>query len=204
MNRAEAISLYQPLLYSIALKMVDTLEDAEDIVQDTFVKWLSIDTKKIADTKAYLAKSVRNNCLQFLNSLKSKISKKSTCLEEHHELIDGTQEMSSFHLDFEVQMSEAWAVLHKKLEPLEKSIYVLREVFDVEYEELQHIFGKKKDHCRQLFCRAKAKIEKDMSNLKLSKLKLPASFKKACDFGSLSDIITDFKNELVEKFPLRK
>ncbi|MDH5610800.1 MAG: RNA polymerase subunit sigma, partial [Cyclobacteriaceae bacterium] len=68
MNRAETIQLYQPLLYSIALRMVGTLEDAEDIVQDTFEKWLSIDVESIHNTKAYLVRSVRNNCLQFLNS----------------------------------------------------------------------------------------------------------------------------------------
>ena len=196
--------MYQPLLFSIAIKMVGKLEDAEDIVQDTFVKWLSIDHKKIENTRAYLARAVSNNCLQFLNSFKNKISKKTTSVNHHHDLADHHQARSLFHFDLEAQMSEAWAVLHKKLEPLEKSIYVMREVFNVEYEELQHIFGKKREHCRQLFHRAKSKIEQDTVKFKLPKPGIPESFKRACDFGHLSEIITEFKNDVIEKLPLRK
>ncbi len=101
-------------------------------------------------------------------------------------------------------MNEAWGVLHKKLEPLEKSIYVMREVFNVEYEELQHIFDKKKDHCRQLFYRAKTKIAQETTRFKITRPGIPESFKRACDFGHLSEMIKEFKNDLAEKFPLRK
>ena len=82
-------------------------------------------------------------------------------MEEHFEIVDKQQIKAFLNFDMDAQLGEAWHMLHKKLEPLEKSIYVMREVFSVEYEELQEIFDKKKEHCRQLFFRAKTKLEQD-------------------------------------------
>ena len=67
MNQSQAIQLYQPTLRSIAYNLVRSRADADDIVQETFLKWLSIDSDKIQNTKAYLIKAVTNNCLNHLN-----------------------------------------------------------------------------------------------------------------------------------------
>ncbi|MEZ7854101.1 MAG: sigma-70 family RNA polymerase sigma factor [Cyclobacteriaceae bacterium] len=205
MNTSEDIFSYHPLLRSIALRIVGSIEDAEDIVQDTFEKWLSIDRKDIKNTKAYLIKSVSNNSIKFLTSLKSKISQKTFTAEDHFELVDRHQIKAFLNFDMDAQLGEAWQVLHKKLEPLEKSIYVMREVFSVEYEELQEIFDKKKDHCRQLFFRAKAKLEQDKIKFKtdFTVPKLPLSFKKACEFGSINEIIDELKREISKKTLLK-
>jgi len=72
MTQAQTITLYQPLLHTIAYNLVRCKEDAEDIVQETFVKWLTIDQKKIENTKAYLIQAVKNNCLNHLTSLRKK------------------------------------------------------------------------------------------------------------------------------------
>ena len=206
MNQSEAISIYHPLLCSIAFKIVGRLEDAEDIVQDTFEKWLTIDHEKIQNTKPYLIRSVSNNSLSFLTSFKNKVSHKTSSTDQHYDLADLSQIKTFFNFDLDAQLGEAWQILHKKLEPLEKSIYIMREVFNLEYDELQEIFDKKKDHCRQLFFRAKNKLAKDKIRLKkeFSKPILPDSFKKACDFGNFNDIIEDFKRDIPKKLPLRK
>ena len=206
MNTSKDIFSYHPLLRSIALRIVGSIEDAEDIVQDTFEKWLSIDRKDIKNTKAYLIKSVSNNSLKFLTSLKSKISQKTFTAEDHFEIVDRQQIKAFLNFDMDAQLGEAWQVLHKKLEPLEKSIYVMREVFSVEYEELQEIFDKKKDHCRQLFFRAKSKLEQDKIKFKsdFKVPKLPLSFKKACELGTISEIIDELKREISKKTFLNK
>ena len=92
---------YQPIMQSIALKMVGTLEDAEDIVQDTFEKWLKIDANKILNTKAYLMRSVSNNSLQFLTSLKQKVSLNSSNSGDHFDIEDHHQAKSFFDFDME-------------------------------------------------------------------------------------------------------
>lgn len=201
MERTKDIFSYQPMLQNLAMKIVGSIEDAEDIVQDTFEKWLSIDRKDIKNTKAYLIKSVSNNSIKFLTSLKNKISHKTFTLDDRFELVDRQQIKVFLNFDMDAQLGEAWQVLHKKLEPLEKSIYVMREIFSIEYEELQEIFDKKKEHCRQLFFRAKSKLEQDKIRFKVDfpVPRLPISFKRACELGSITEIIDDLKRDISDK-----
>jgi RNA polymerase sigma factor (sigma-70 family) len=72
MSKEQTIAIYQPLLQAIAYKIVRCKADAEDIVQETFLKWLSSGPKKIENTKAYLITAVKNNCLNHLNALRRK------------------------------------------------------------------------------------------------------------------------------------
>ncbi|ELR72114.1 RNA polymerase ECF-type sigma factor [Fulvivirga imtechensis AK7] len=201
MNREQAIALYQPILQQIAMKMVGSLADAEDIVQDTFLKWLTIGGEKIENTKAYLITAVTNNCINHLNALKKK---KDECLHNIHasELIDWYKEKEFFKFDLENEVSAALHVLHKKLEPVEKGIFVLRELFDFDYEELQHIFDKKKDNCRQLFSRAKDKLSQETSKIKNNlspENGFIESFKKACNIGHPDELIHEVKQEINKK-----
>ena len=201
MQEDNSIALYQPILRSIAIRMVGCVEDAEDIVQDTFLKWLTIDTSKVANTKAYLIKSVTNNCLNHLTSIKRK---KDELLENLNpaDLIEKYKEKEIFHFDVENEVSAALAVVHKKLEPVEKAVYILREVFNFEYEEIQLLFDRKKENCRQLFFRAKEKLTKEPTRFKIDlqdHFKFLDSFKKACDFGNVADLIGDLTNDIKEK-----
>ena len=196
MSNNEAIVLYQPLLQAIALKMVGTLEDAEDIVQDTFEKWLKVDTSKIENARAYLIRSVSNNCLNFLNSFWSKVINKEVVDLSEVDIEDRNQGKSIFGFDLESQLSEAWAVVHRKLEPLEKQVFILREVFNIEYDELQLIFDKTKDNCRQIVSRARVKIKKDKvkTGAKPPSTTVPVSFVNACKMGNISSLLEELKS----------
>jgi len=195
MNQNQTIALYQPLLQSIAYKMVGSLADAEDIVQDTLIKWLTIDKDKINNTKAYLIKAVKNNCINHIEKLKKT---KDECLHNLNpaDIIDWYKEKELFKFDKDNEISAAINVLHKKLEPIEKGIFVLRELFDFDYEELQQIFDKKKDNCRKLFSRAKEKLAKETSKVGHVDHSLIKSFKNACHIGSANDFIDKVKGEI--------
>jgi RNA polymerase sigma factor (sigma-70 family) len=200
MNQSQAITLYQPMLQVIAQRMLGSIADAEDVVQDTLLKWLIIDTRKIQNTKAYLIKAVTNNCINHLNSIKRK---KDECLEslKPQDLIDKYREKDFFNFDFDNELSSALNIIHKKLEPLEKGIYVLREFFDFEYDELQVLFNKKKDNCRQLFSRAKDKLNQETTKIKndISSAHFLESFKKACDYGNPIELVNHIDQELKNK-----
>ena len=198
---SQTITSYHPLLSNIALKMVGSLADAEDIVQDTYLKWLSIDQKKIQNTKAYLIKAVTNNCLNHLNSLKKK---KEEYLENFNlgEMIDKYMDFDLGKFDLDNEITAALNVVHKKLEPLEKAIFILREVFDFEYDDLQALFDKKKDNCRQIFCRAKEKLNQKTKSLKVE-IALPKNFLNnftdACALGVPADFLNDLKKDIAVK-----
>lgn len=201
MNQAQTITLYQPVLQAIAYKILRCKADAEDIVQDTFIKWLSTEQKKIKNTKAYLVRAVRNNCLNHLNTLRKK-------KEEYLDAIDLSKVAGKFkddfsHLDLDAELSKALALLHAKLEPLERAVYLLKEVFDFDYQSVQLALNRKQEHCRQLFCRAKKKleaIEVPTMTLDLSKSgSWMESFRKACSMDNASGVMASLEGALKEK-----
>ena len=198
MNQAQVIALYQPTLTSIAYNLLRSKADAEDVVQETFLKWLSIDSEKIQNTKAYLIKAVTNNCLNHLNALKRK---KEEYLDSINvsEFIHRFKENNFAHLDLEADLAKAFKVMQAKLEPLERAVYLLKEVFDFDYDALQTVVDKKKDHCRQLLCRAKKKLSEETSKIHFDlpdASKLMASFRKACDIGNAEELIQDLKKDI--------
>jgi RNA polymerase sigma-70 factor (ECF subfamily) len=201
LNHAQTISLYHPLLNSVAYNILRCKQDAEDIVQDTFVKWLSIDQTKIQNTKAYLITAVTNNCLNHLNTLRKK-KEEYWDSSKLSQLIVKFKESDFAHLDLEAELQAAFKVLHTKLEPLERAAYVLKEAFDFDYEAIQHVLNKKADHCRQLFCRAKKKLRDEAPKLHIefpNKAQLIESFKKACE-GPATHFIQELKSDISAKF----
>jgi len=204
MNQAQAIALYQPTLHRIAYNLVRSKADAEDIVQETFLKWLSAESDKIQNTKAYLIKSVTNNCLKHLDTIKRK---KTECLDAisrtevmHHLL----KESNFAHLDLEADLEKAFRLIHTKLEPLERAAYLLKEAFDVDYDALQAVFDKKKEHCRQLVCRAKKKLNEEKAKIQLDLPDLGplmASFRKSCEIGNPKEFIQELKKDISRPAP---
>ncbi|MEX2233564.1 MAG: sigma-70 family RNA polymerase sigma factor [Cyclobacteriaceae bacterium] len=197
MTQAQTIVLYQPILQGIAMKMLRCKADAEDVVQETFIKWLSQEQEKIKNTKAYLIKAVTNNCINHLNSIRNK---RIEYLESFHwpEFIEKFKESTDFsHIDIETELAKAFQVLQNKLEPLERAVYVLKEVFDFDYKALQELLDKKQDHCRQLFSRAKRKLQDETDNFNSvfqpKKTALIESFRKACEFGQPSDLVAQLR-----------
>ncbi len=198
MNQEQTIIQYQPMLQAIAYNIVRCKADAEDIVQETFLKWLTLGPQKIENTKAYLVKAVRNNCLNHLTTLRKK-KEELFCNHNFAEILGKFKETSLGHLDFDVEMGKALKVLQSKLEPLERAVYLLKEVFDFDYEALQETLDKKKDHCRQLLCRAKRKLEDETSKINFElpdASALMESFRKACHLGNASDLINELKKAL--------
>lgn len=179
------------------MRMLRCKADAEDVVQETFIKWLSQEQEKIKNTKAYLVRAVTNNCINHLQSLRQK---RLQYLESFQwtELFEKFKETTDFsHIDLEAELTKAFQVLQTKLQPLERAVYVLKEVFDFDYNALQEVLDKKQDHCRQLFCRAKKKLQDESDNLKEvlqpKKAALLESFKKACEIGQPLDLVRQLR-----------
>jgi RNA polymerase sigma factor (sigma-70 family) len=197
MNHAATIALYQPILQAIAYNLLRCKADAEDIVQETFLKWLSIEKEKISNTKAYLIKAVTNNCLNHLNTLKRK---RVEYLDSMHlpEFFTKIKENSFAHLDMDIYLASAIKVIHQNLKPLERAVYLLKEVFDVDYDTLHKTLDKKKDHCRQLLVRAKKKLSEGTAKIQLD-IPIPSSllesFKKACQ-GDTDELINSLKRDI--------
>lgn len=199
-TQVQDISIYQNTLKSIAYKMLGSMADAEDAVHDAFVKWFTIDTSKIENAKAYLVRMVTNICL---NILKSRNEKKNLHIDAVHDTLEDRETEEALNqFDFENQLNEAWKYIHRKLEPVEQAIYVLREGFNVEYEDLQLIFDRKAENCRKIVSRAKQKLDSaDFRSIpkSISQMHLLDSIKNASRKGHIAQLISDFTSETFNK-----
>jgi RNA polymerase sigma-70 factor (ECF subfamily) len=205
LNQSQTIALYQPTLHAIAMRLLKCKADAEDIVQETFIKWLNAEHEKIQNTKAYLIRAVTNNCLNHLQALKRK---KEEYLESFQwpDFVEKLRD-SDFSHDVEAELSKAFHVLQNKLEPLERAVYVLKEAFDFDYKAIQELLDKKQEHCRQLFCRARKKIELEKSRFNtvmLEKTELMKSFRTACDVGHAAELIADLRKDITAALARKK
>jgi len=155
------IDAFLPILQSTAEKIVGSIEDAQDIVQDTFEKWFKINQGNIENPKSYIFRSLINNCQSHLRNLKLK---RASLMKMHESLpsTEGHFEMDIDFLDKDGQLKRGIEYINSKLKPLEKGVFLLREVFSLDYEVIQEIVGKKADHCRQALSRAKNKLGEEI------------------------------------------
>jgi len=189
-NPSEIFKSCQPVLYRVAVKMLKNKQDAEDVVQETFAKWLVISKENINNTKAYLVRGVMNNCINYLKS--SRVVHTTSLNDIHDQELSSAEEDRS-PMEMEQMLHTALNVLKTKLEPMERSVYVLREIFDFDYQSLQELLNKKQDNCRQMLCRAKKKLEeeKELLSQKLEPVKesVLEAFRKATEANHPSDIV---------------
>lgn len=196
MTQAQTIALYQPVLYRIAYNLVRSNADAEDIVQETFLRWLTIDQKKIANTKAYLIKAVTNNCLSHLEAIRKKKEEYLETLNAS-EFVQKLKEVNFSHLDIDIDLKQAFKVMQAKLQPLERAVFLLKEVFDFDYDSLQKTLNKKKDHCRQLLSRARKKLAEETANFDIPDV---SQFMEKFRSENISDLIAHLKEDIKKKF----
>jgi RNA polymerase sigma-70 factor (ECF subfamily) len=201
LNQAQIIARYQPTLQAIAMRMLKCKADAEDVVQETFIKWLNTEQEKIQNTKAYLITAVTNNCLNHLKALKKK---KEAYLENLHwpDFVEKFRETDFSQIDVEAELTKALHILQEKLEPLERAVYLLKEVFDIDYKAMQELLDKKQDHCRQLLCRAKKKLNDEKAHLNAvfqpKKTALLDYFDKACDDFNPGALISYLRQDIAQ------
>jgi RNA polymerase sigma-70 factor, ECF subfamily len=151
---------FKPLLFSIGYRMLGSVVEAEDIVQETFLKAYQIDEQKIDNKKAYLCKIMTNCCLDLLKSARYRREhyvgpwNPEPLLLEKSSLDFGPSEI---YLQKE-GLSIAYLRMMEHLAPDERAVLLLREVFNFSYLEIANILEKKEENCRKIFSRVKRKI----------------------------------------------
>jgi RNA polymerase sigma-70 factor (ECF subfamily) len=102
-------------------------------------------------------------------------------------------------LDLEINLKDAFKILQAKLEPLERAVFLLKEVFDFDYDTIQQALNRKQEHCRQLLCRARKKLSESSSQLHFEMLnvsKMMNSFREACQMESVDKFVQELKCDI--------
>src|SRR4030095_2784171 len=175
--------------------MLGSAMAAEDIVQEAYLRYRATPPESIRTLKSFLTTVVHHLCL---DHLKSGPARRETYvgpwLPEPIITGDGASLLSPLHqITDRESISMAFLVLLESLSPLERSVFLLREVFDYEYVEIAQITGRDDAACRQLFSRAKKHITEHRPRFPASPeahAKMVGRFMEACMAGDMDGLMS--------------
>src|SRR5437764_6587353 len=138
MNGVETFNEYRTLLFSIAYRMLGSAADAEDIVQDAFLRWQGADEAEVRSPRSYLSTVVTRLSIDRLRSAQARREVYVGPWLPEPVLTGGMPEMTSA-VELAESLSFAFLVLLESLAPEEHAVFLLREVFDYSYPEIAGI-----------------------------------------------------------------
>jgi RNA polymerase sigma-70 factor (ECF subfamily) len=159
-QRLTAFDEHRGLLFSIAYRMLGSVADAEDILQETFIRWLQAADEDIRSPKAFLITIITRLSINHLQSARVR-------REEYvGQWLPEPLVMGKDSVQAEETLSIAFLVLLERLSPTERAVFLLREVFDYEYAEIAAALGQSEANCRQILRRAKQHVRAERPRFK--------------------------------------
>jgi RNA polymerase sigma-70 factor, ECF subfamily len=151
----------RPLLFSIAYRMVGTRSDAEDIVQEAFLRFHRESRRgtDIESPKAWLTTVTTRLAINHVQSARVRRERYFGTWLPEPIVTDSEPGGLMQHADTADSLSLAFLVLLESLGPVERAVFLLREVFDYGYDEIAAVVGKSPDNCRQIAVRARRQVE---------------------------------------------
>ncbi len=148
----------RPTLLGLAYRILGSLADAEDAVQDTFIKWQKSDREDIRNERAWLTTVCTRRCLDELRaSHRSRVNYVGNRLPEPIHTSTCTDTASD--LELASTLTTAFLVVLDRLTPKERAAYLLHEIFGMPYKEISEALGLNDSTCRKLASRAKVHID---------------------------------------------
>ena len=156
MDRAtEGFVAHRNLLFTVAYEMLGSAADAEDVLQETWLRWAGVDLGTVRDQRAYLVRITTRQALSRLRTLgRRKESYVGPWLPEPLLTAPGVAE----DVELADSVSMAMLLVLETLTPAERAVFVLREVFDLAYDEIAEAVGKSPAAVRQIAHRARAHV----------------------------------------------
>jgi RNA polymerase sigma-70 factor, ECF subfamily len=177
---------HRPGLERLAYRMLGSLADADDVMQEAYLRWSRADRSSVESPRAYLSAIVTRLCIDQRQAIDArKETYVGPWLPEPVVAPAGPSEAAE-------TVSMAFLVVLESLSPVERAAYLLRRVFDYGYDEIASILGKSEPACRQLVSRAEGRVlerrprfEADRSEVD----RLTGAFLHACSTGDLDGLM---------------
>ena len=177
---------HRPLLFSIAYRMLGSVSEAEDVVQDA---WLRVyqDEHAVSAPRAYLTTIVTRLCIDHLRSAeRTRIEYPGPWLPEP--LAEPNQESA----DLASSLTTAFLVLLEQLAPTERAVFLLREVFEFDFDEIAKSVGKSEANTRQILTRARGRLRDSRPRFTVSRREseeIVRRFRDACVTGNVEELM---------------
>ncbi len=192
---------YQPLLFAIAYRMVGTVADAEDLVQETYLRWQRAQEHQdepITSPKSWLTTTLTNLCIDHLRSARVR-------REEYigpwlpEPLITAQMVDPAEQAMLADSLSLAFLTVLERLNPIERAVFLLHDVFGYEFTEIAPIVAKSASNCRQLARRAREHVLAKRPRFAPAprvRERLTDEFLRACTAGDLPSLIATLSDDI--------
>jgi RNA polymerase sigma-70 factor (ECF subfamily) len=161
-SRLETFDQYRSLLFGIAYRMLGSVADAEDMLQEAFIRWEHASPVQVDSPKAWLVTIVTRLSINHLKS--ARVLREEYFGEWLPEAVVTTPRSNPLvSLEVDESLSLAFLILLERLNPLERAALLLRDVFDYEYSEIARILDQNEVNCRQVLRRARQHIKEARS-----------------------------------------
>ena len=162
----ESFETYRSYLFAIAYRMLGSAMDAEDMVQETYLRYQTTPKDSITSLKAFLTTIISRLCV---DQLQLAHRKRDVYLGPWlPEPLITPEALRAVNLEERVDQEEsislAFLLLLEQLQPIERAVFLLREVFEYDYAEIAAFLGKSEVACRQWFSRAKKHLADEYSH----------------------------------------
>ncbi len=185
----EVFLAHRNLLFTVAYEMLGSAADAEDVLQETWLKWVGVDLATVQAQRAYLVRITTRQALQRLRTLgRRKESYIGSWLPEP--LLTAPDVAEDVELADSVSM--AMLLVLETLAPTERAVFVLRDVFDLPYDEIADAVGKSAAAVRQIAHRARSHVTARRPRGDVSRAAARtalAAFQRAIETGDLQGLL---------------
>jgi len=187
----ESFESYRSYLFAIAYRMLGSAMDAEDMVQETYLRYQRRAPETISSLKAYLTTIITRLCMDQLQLARRKreLYVGPWLPEPVLTAVPAEATDPQERVDMEESISLAFLLLLEQLQPFERAVFLLREVFEYEFAEIASILGKSEVACRRSFSRAKQHLSQHRPRFPSSSQahrQLLTSYMQAVQTGEMS------------------
>jgi RNA polymerase sigma-70 factor (ECF subfamily) len=197
--RLATFDQYRSLLFSVAYRMLGTIADAEDMLQETFIRWQQATDEDIRSPRAFLVTIISRLCINHLQSARVQREEyPGQWLPEPIMTGAGSDPLGLIRVDESLSM--AFLVLLERLTPVERAVFLLREVFEYEYSEIAAVLDQTEPNCRQIFSRARQHVNALRPRFKVSAQKqseLLDRFLEAIGSGEMDGLVALLASDVV-------
>lgn len=183
---------YRPLLFSIAYRMLGSASEAEDMLQECYLRSVQASSQEIRSLKSYLTTILTRLCLDYLKSARVQREEYIGPWLPEPVLTVNPEELALQTLEQRESLSTAFLLLAERLTPNERAVFLLHEAFAYRYEEIAEIIGKSPVNCRQLFHQAKEHLTKNRTRFSPSQealQRLMEQFLSASQQGDMQALV---------------
>lgn len=152
---------HRPRLLGVAYRMLGSRADAEDVLQDAWLRWQSTDAERVQTAEAWLVATVTRLCVDRLRAARTERAHYSGPWLPEPWITEGAAPPADARAELASDLSIALLVLLERLSPDERAAFLLHDVFDSDYAEVATVLDRSEAACRQLVHRARTQVRRD-------------------------------------------